>query len=75
MLVAGNGTERTALLVIRLWYEPGSPAQVKARITSTQDVSKRGAELVSTAASRREIEQIVQAWLDVFGESVDEGGW
>jgi len=74
MLVRETGTERTAVLVIRLWYEPGAPSRVRARITSTQDVSKRG-ELVTTAASRREIEEIVQAWLDVFGESINEGSW
>jgi hypothetical protein len=47
---------------------------VKARITSTQDVTRRD-EVTAGAASRREIEEIVHAWLDTFGEAVEEGSW
>jgi hypothetical protein len=71
--VQSVGGDRTAVLVIRIWVE-GEPAhRVRARITSTHDVTLRD-DVQMAAASRREIEEILQAWLDQFGQDAFGGG-
>jgi hypothetical protein len=58
--------ERAAVLVIRVWTEPGSASDgLRARITRMLDLS--GNERIETlAASREEIAATVEDWLDKF---------
>lgn len=61
--------EKTGILVIRIWME--RPAQIRARITHTLDVSTTR-EVITTAMSPHQISETVASWLDAFteGESV-----
>jgi hypothetical protein len=54
---------RTGILVIRVWME--RPAQMRARITHTLDVSS-AREAVTTAMSPGQISEMVASWLDAF---------
>ena len=61
--------ERTAVLVIRVWLEEGddaTPKPLRARITSTLDVSEQRAPDMTAAASEKEIVNAVRAWLRAF---------
>jgi hypothetical protein len=60
--------ERTAVLVIRAWLEgeDSEPRALRARITSTFDVSAPGATDTMGAASEKEIVSLVRAWLHAF---------
>jgi hypothetical protein len=56
--------ERTAVLVVRVWLEEGdTELPLRARITSTLDVSEHGATDTVGAASEKEIVKAVRAWL------------
>jgi hypothetical protein len=50
---------------VRAWHEDDPAAPLRARITSTLDVS-RGDELVSAAAAPEDVYETVRAWLDAF---------
>jgi len=54
---------RTGVFVVRAWLEEERPGALRARITSTLDVSRRDVA-VSTASKAEEIERAVRAWLD-----------
>lgn len=54
---------KTGILVIRIWME--RPAQIRARITHTLDVSTTR-EVVRTAMSPDQISEAVASWLDAF---------
>jgi hypothetical protein len=60
--------ERTAVLVIRVWLEgeDTTPTPLRARITSTLDVSEHQAPDITAAASEKEIVNAVRAWLRAF---------
>jgi hypothetical protein len=60
--VAG-AEERTAVLVVRAWKETGAEGSLRARVTSTLDVSVSGDEETLVAASEQEIVEIVRTWL------------
>jgi hypothetical protein len=57
--------ERTGVLVIRAWIEPGPGGGLRARITRTLDVVERG-ETVTVASTRDEITKTVADWLDAY---------
>ena len=58
--------ERSAVLVIRAWYEPGSPpGQVHARLTQTPDADEPGWEQAA-ASGEDEILAAVADWLHAF---------
>ena len=62
-------TERTAVLVIRAWLEgqdDARPKPLRARITSTLDVSAPGPPDTIGAASEKEIVNAVRTWLRAF---------
>jgi hypothetical protein len=61
----GNPSERTGVLVVRAWFEEGSPDVLRARVIRTIDVSAR-AELVTVVRGKDEVILAVQAWLDAF---------
>jgi hypothetical protein len=56
--------ERTAVLVIRVWFEEGTAGRsLRARITETPDVSASELTATSAAASEQEVVRAVRAWL------------
>jgi hypothetical protein len=57
--------DKAGLLVIRIWVEHSAPLELRARLTSTLDLSSRD-ELVTTAGSVKEIEDLVRTWLEAF---------
>ena len=60
--------ERSAVLVIRAWHEPGSPPhEVRARLTQTPDTDAAGWD-ESVARGEEEIIDAVLRWLDDFNE-------
>jgi hypothetical protein len=58
--------ERTAVLVIRAWLEEDGEKPLRARITSTLDVSAPRATEASGAASEEDVLGAVRAWLRAF---------
>jgi hypothetical protein len=56
--------DRTAVLVIRAWTEPGLGG-LRARITRSVDIS-RSDEMVSSAGSIDEVCGQVRGWLEAF---------
>jgi len=56
--------ERTAVLVIRVWFEHGAVGRpLRARITGTPDVSASGLTGTSAAGSEEDVVEAVRAWL------------
>jgi hypothetical protein len=60
--------ERTAVLVLRVWTEPGE-AGLRARITTLLDLS-RPDEVSRTVAGRGAITAAVEGWLDELERAV-----
>ena len=58
-------TDNSSVLVIRVWVEPGTPAQLRARVTGTNDVNPRE-DATTAAGSVQEIEEKVHRWLGAF---------
>jgi hypothetical protein len=54
--------ERTAVLVIRAWFEGG---ELRARITHTRDIGS-AATVTAGAASPEEVVRVVEQWLRTF---------
>lgn len=65
--------QRTGLLVVRAWLEDDRPEALRARITSTVDLSHRDFSVV-TAHAPEEIQDAVRAWLAAFLVDADDGG-
>jgi len=63
-------TDRAGVLAIRIWVEQTSPLQVRARITSTNDLD-RHEHTTSTAGSTDEIQETVELWLSSFVSSIE----
>jgi hypothetical protein len=62
----GTSEERTAILIVRAWVEPGgSGSKLRTRITQLLDISS-GERTVGTAASMEEVCAAVQSWLESF---------
>jgi len=57
------------VLVVRAWIERGSG--LRARITSTLDVSRRGNRSADAARTPEEIKAAVGRWLDAFVEDAE----
>ena len=64
--------ERTGVLVIRVWAESDHGPSLRARITSTLDLTQRD-EVSTPASSAEEIEAVVHAWLGEVERSVQTG--
>jgi len=56
--------ERTGVVVVRVWLEPGHDEQVRARVTATDLATNE--ETTAVAASVEEIVRIVRAWIQSF---------
>jgi hypothetical protein len=62
---ASNNDERVGVLVVRVWAE-GPPAEgLRARITTTLDLSS-GDEAVTLAGDKEAVLAAVREWLDAF---------
>ena len=61
--------ERTGVVVVRIWLEPGHDDGLRARVTATDLATNR--ETSAAAASVDEIVRIVRAWIESF---VRDGG-
>jgi hypothetical protein len=55
---------RTGVLVVRAWTE-GQDESLRARITYTVDLD-RGEQVTQAAATPREVEGAVRAWLEAL---------
>jgi hypothetical protein len=62
--VAGRSANRTGVLVISVWLEPGEEG-LRARITRTVDITARD-EIATVATTPDEIARVVRDWLDAF---------
>ena len=62
--------ERTAILVVRVWLEPGTPGRLRARLTQTADLGDPPTTL-ATAADVPGVRAAVEAWLRQFLDSPD----
>jgi hypothetical protein len=60
----GTG-ERTGVLVVRIWVEPGVGGGLRARMTSTLDVTEQD-EVVTVASTPDGIAAVVDRWIDDF---------
>lgn len=58
-------TDRTGLLIVRLWIEHHPTNGFRARITKTLDSAGEGHEM-TTAGSPTEIYALVQKWVEDF---------
>jgi hypothetical protein len=61
--------DRTGVVVVRVWLEPGHEQGLRARITATDLATSR--EMTVSAASIDEIVEIVRAWIDSFVRAGD----
>ena len=64
-----RNSDRTGILILRLWLESSTPDGLRARITQTLDSTDR-AHTTATAAKPEDIYDLVQAWVEAF---VDQG--
>ena len=63
--MAALPVERTGVLVIRAWIEADGETRLRARITSTRDVTQDH-EISTVVATPTEITSAVVEWLDGF---------
>jgi hypothetical protein len=68
--VATSAADRTGLLVIRVWLEGTSPHELRARITTSDDLTSRD-HTVAMAGTIDDVERIVAAWLRAFSSTVE----
>ncbi len=61
-------SERTGVLIVRVWTETDEITGLRARITRSLDITARG-EVVSTAGTVDEILGTVRSWLEDFARS------
>ena len=58
-------TQRTGLLIIRAWVEPGSTRPLRAQLRITEDVSA-GMERTVTLAHAGAVGAVVDGWLEAM---------
>lgn len=63
--MATTRSDRTGVLVIRLWIEENHPTSLRARITEAHD-NIRGEHTVAVASSGEGISAIVERWVETF---------
>ncbi|HEV3464040.1 MAG TPA: hypothetical protein VG846_08660 [Actinomycetota bacterium] len=61
---ADPGSERTAILVVRVWLEQDDPVRLRARLTQAADLEEPAT--VAVAADVRGVCDAVEAWLRQF---------
>lgn len=60
-----TASERAGVIVVRVWIESGAPAPLRARITTSSDLST-DEQTIAVAAGVEEIMAAVRAWLESF---------
>ena len=63
-------TQRTGVLVLRVWLEDGEHDALRARITETLDISTP-AEIEKAAVGEDEILRAVRVWLRSFLDATE----
>lgn len=58
-------SDRTGLLIVRLWTEPTAHEGLRARITQTLD-SSGPEQAMATAATPEDIYALVRTWVEAF---------
>ncbi len=58
-------SERTGILIVRLWIEGNAPEGFRARITRTLDSASHEQEMV-VAAAPEDIYAVVRTWVEAF---------
>lgn len=66
-----QSSDRTGILIVRLWIEGDAGEGLRARITQTLDSTGRE-QAVATAASPQDICDVVRTWVEAFIEA--DGG-
>lgn len=61
----GSSSDRTGVLIVRLWIEANHTKGLRARITQTLD-TMAGEEAVAVAASADDICAVVKRWVEDF---------
>ena len=57
-------SDRTGILILRLWIEEDAPDGLRARITQTLDSGDEQA--MATAANPEDIYAVVRTWVEAF---------
>jgi hypothetical protein len=65
-----TAAERTGILVVRVWLEPGTPDRLRARLTQAADLGDPPTTLATTADVPG-VCAAVEAWLRQFLDSPD----
>jgi hypothetical protein len=60
-----RGSDRTGILIMRVWIEPNSRDAFRARIMHSLDASAPE-QLMATASTPQEICTIVESWVEGF---------
>lgn len=68
VLMKPNTTNRTGLLIVRLWIEGNATDGFRARITQTLD-STGTERAVGMAGTPADVSAVVQKWIDEFVNS------
>jgi hypothetical protein len=63
--------ERTGVLVLRAWVEPGDPVRVRARITQSLEIETPG-QVVVTTVGIDVICAVVQRWLETLQDHASQ---
>jgi len=73
MWLMESKSDRTGVLVVRMWVEPGHETGLRARITQTLDTSGTERE-ISAASSADEICDVMKKWTEDFeGSALADG--
>jgi len=68
-----QATDRTGMLIVRLWIEPNHERGLRARITQTLDATAIE-HSIAVAASVDDICAVVKLWVEDFAASVPGDG-
>lgn len=68
-----SSSDRTGVLIVRLWIETNHDHGLRARITQTLD-SMAAEQSVAVAASAEDICAVVKRWVDEFADPTSGGG-
>jgi hypothetical protein len=65
--MATRQSDRTGILIVRLWIEADAQEGFRARITQTLDLTDRE-QATATAADPEDVYAVVQTWVEAFVE-------
>ncbi len=73
--MSAQPSDRTGILILRLWIEADADEEFRARITQTLD-STGTEQAIATAADPGDIYAVVRTWVEAFvhQEAVKTGG-